>query len=130
LPNEVSIAVIHYLPKFSLYHGQGVSKLWKESVETDVVTSKAKFRLPHATRTSPDPAVKRAFVGQLWEVLYARKNEGECIWNFVSLNPLLQSTEGEEASHCVDEVSSVTAWDESCPLVYLSRTAAYMRLAG
>jgi hypothetical protein len=27
-------------------------------------------------------------------------------------------------------LSSVTAWDESCPLVYLSRTAAYMRLAG
>jgi hypothetical protein len=28
------------------------------------------------------------------------------------------------------ELSSVTAWDESCRLVYLSRTAAYMRLAG
>jgi hypothetical protein len=27
-------------------------------------------------------------------------------------------------------LSSVTAWDESCRLVYLSRTAAYMRLAG
>jgi hypothetical protein len=27
-------------------------------------------------------------------------------------------------------LSSVTTWDESCPLVYLSRTAAYMRLAG
>jgi hypothetical protein len=27
-------------------------------------------------------------------------------------------------------LSSVTAWDESCRLVYLSRTAAYMRIAG
>jgi hypothetical protein len=27
-------------------------------------------------------------------------------------------------------LSSVTAWNESCRLVYLSRTAAYMRLAG
>jgi hypothetical protein len=97
LPNEVSIAVIQYLPKFSLYHSQGASKLWKEFIETDDVTIKAMFRLPHATRTSPDPAVKRAFVEQLWGVLYARKNEGECIWNFVSLNPLLQSTEEEEA---------------------------------
>jgi hypothetical protein len=27
-------------------------------------------------------------------------------------------------------LSSVTAWDESYRFVYLSRTAAYMRLAG
>jgi hypothetical protein len=27
-------------------------------------------------------------------------------------------------------LSSVTAWDESCRLIYLSRTAAYMRIAG
>jgi hypothetical protein len=31
---------------------------------------------------------------------------------------------------CALSLSSVTAWDESCRLVYLSRTAAYMRLAG
>jgi hypothetical protein len=28
------------------------------------------------------------------------------------------------------KLSSVTAWDESCQLVYLLRTAAYIRLAG
>jgi hypothetical protein len=28
------------------------------------------------------------------------------------------------------DLSSVTAWDESCRLVYVSQTAAYMRLAG
>jgi hypothetical protein len=31
---------------------------------------------------------------------------------------------------CSLYLSSVTGWDESCRLVYLSRTAAYMRLAG
>jgi hypothetical protein len=30
----------------------------------------------------------------------------------------------------LEQLSSVTAWDELCRLVYLLRTAAYMRLAG
>jgi hypothetical protein len=39
----------------------------------------------------------------------------------------LWHSEKREVKHIL---SSVTAWDESCRLVYLSRTAAYMRLAG
>ena len=64
-------------------------------------------------------------------------DEGEKLGVFEAFERLSEAVGGHlhtgemlEVEVAVFVLSSGIAWDESCPLVYLSRAAAYMRLAG
>jgi len=117
LPNEITDMVVRELPLLDIVCCMTLSRVWKTFIETDNETSKTMFRLPVAVRTNPDLAMRKLAVEELWELPYAKRNEGGCLWDTVKLHPFLRIREDLDEEHrysegcCIDLESTVLLSD-------------------